>query len=302
VSRSFLGIPTFPLQTKVVGQPLLLAKKSSFPPTVVPVTIDWTKQFSISNSSPNVGVEFNLLTSAVKQQIDIIQSVYIDNTNSPIPIYVHFPSTGMTISVAPATSDWFPAVTQDLLVQVFALGLVVGQIPMTQIMFTNVLVNPYSDPELNFAIAQGLASPSITRGNSIFNTNFGIAALGDQTINFVDTIQASTANGTVLHDNLFDTPQAGFIYLTHIDVSGINNSAELVRWSLNSVASGGTTLYTFDSNHIQANQFSTHLRLSAMNIKFDASKTWRLQVINNNLSGTNLLVIETTLVWTENPN
>jgi hypothetical protein len=302
VSRSFLGIPMFPLQTKVVGQPLLLAKKSSYPPTVVPVTIDWNKQFALSANSPNVGVEFNLLTSAVKQQIDIIQSVYIDNTASPVPVYVHFPSTGMTISVAPATSDWFPAVTQDLLVQVFVEGLVVGQIPTTQIMFTNVLVNPYSDPELNFAISQGLASPSISRGGNIFNTNFGIAALGDQTINFVDNIAAGVGAGTVLHDNLFDTPEAGFIYLTHIDVSSINTAAARVQWALNSLASGGTTLYTFDSNHIQPNQFSTHIRLSGMNIKLDATKTWRLIVISNNLSGTDLIVVETTLVWTENPN
>lgn len=302
MSQSFLGFPLVPLQTPINGKPLLLAKKSSYPPTVVPITIDWTKIQALAGGATDVGCTFNLLTGAVKSQIDIIQSIFVDNTASAIPIYVHFPSTGMTVSVAPATSDWSPVITEDLLVQVFAPGLVTGQIPTTQIFFTNVLVNPFTDPELNFAISQGLASPAISRGANIFNTNFGIAALGDQTINFVDTIDVSTPAAHVLHDNLFDSPQAGFIYVTHVDVSSINTSAARVQWAIDSLASGGTTLYTFDSNHIQPNQYSTHMRLSSMNIKLDATKTWRLIVKSNNLAGIDVLVIETTLVWTNNPN
>ena len=302
MSRSFLGIPTFPLQTQVVGQPLLLAKKSSFPPTVVPITIDWNGPFNLAGGVPDVGMVFNLLTSAVKQQLDIIQSVFIDNTGSNTPIYIHFPSTGMTISVAPHTSDWFPAVTQDLLVQVFALGLVVGQIPTTQIMFTNVLVNPYSDPEQNFAIQEGLASPSITRGNNIFNTNFAVPALGDQTINFNDGILDTMPAGTVIRDHLFSTPQSGFIYLTHIDVSSYGTTDDLVSWTIDSVASGGTTLYTFVNRDL-TKVYQTDIRLSAMNVKLDATKNWQLRVQTNNQTvSTAFKVVYTNLVWTENPN
>jgi hypothetical protein len=303
MSRSFLGIPTFPLQTQIVGKPLLLAKKSSYPPTVVPINIDWTPLFTMAGGVANVGVTFNLLTSAVKAQIDIIQSVYIDNTASPIPVYIHFPSTGMTISVAPATSDWFPAVTEDLQVQVFALGLVTGQIPITQIMFTNVLVSPYSDPELNFAIGEALASPAISRGTNIFNTNFGVPALGDQTQNFVNDILVGTAVGTVLNDNMFASPQSGFIYLTHVDVSSINTSAgEKVIWTLDSLLSGGTTIYTFENTAEIADTQIYNLRLSAMNIKLDATKKWQTRVNFNALTGTDHCVIYSTYVWTNNPN
>jgi hypothetical protein len=207
----------------------------------------------------------------------------------------------MTISVAPATSDWFPAVTQDLLVQVFAEGLVVGQIPTTQIMFTNVLVNPYSDPELNFAIGQALASPSIARGSNIFNTNFGIPALGDQTINYVDTIINTNAVGLVLHDNLWGTPKAGFIYLTHIDVSSIGNSALRVAWTIDSLTSGGTQLYQFE-DEVNPNDYITNVRLSAMNVKLDATKTWQMRLAANALGAGNLTKIFTTFVWTDNPN
>jgi hypothetical protein len=302
VSRNFLGIPSFPLQFQVVGKPLLLAKKSSYPPTVVPITIDWAPVFALSGNSPNVGQTFNLLTSAVKPQIDIIQSVYIDNTNSPIPIYVHFPSTGMTISVAPATADWFPAVTEDLQVQVFALGLVVGQIPVTQIMFTNVLINPYSDPELNFAIQQGLASAAITRGNNIFNTNFGIPALGDQTINYEDKITDTTGPaGFVIHDHLWNTATTGFIYLTHVDISSIGNGAEAVTWTIDDVTAGGSVLYTFTNRDDPFDVF-THVRLSAMNVKLDATKNWQMRLGANGLTGTNFVVINTTFVWSQNPN
>jgi hypothetical protein len=309
MSRSFLGIPIFPLQAKVIGKPLLLAKKSSYPPTGVPIDIDWNAQFALAGGSPNVGVTFNLLTSAVKTQLDIIQSVYIDNTASPIPVYVHFPSTGMTISVAPATSDWFPAVTEDLIVQVFVEGLVVGQIPMTQLIFTNVLIPPYSDPELNFAIQQGLASPAITRGNNIFNTNFGIPALGDQTINFDDQFFHSTGGaGTVLHNNLWGTPTTGFIYLTHIDVNSVGNSNNLFEWSIDSLGSSGTLLYDF-KNHLSPFTQLHHVDLSGMNIKLDAAKTWQMRVVNNALINSNpnnqgaddTVIIETTFVWSQNP-
>lgn len=310
MSRSFLGIPTFNLQVPIIGKPLLLAKKSSYPPTVVPITIDWNTIAAMAPGTPNVGVSFNLLTSAVKPQIDIIQSVYIDNTASPIPIYIHFPSTGMTISVAPATADWFPAVTEDLVVQVFAEGLVAGQIPTTQIMFTNVLVNPYSDPELNFAISQGLASPSVTRGTGILNTNFGVPALGDQTINFADKFGVATGGvGTVLHDHLWGTPfPSGFIYLTHIDVSSIGNSAHLFEWTIDSVTAGGTVLYTF-KNQEDPFGFETDVRLSSMNIKLSATLNWQMRVVSNTLIDNNpnnqgandLVLINSTFVWSQNP-
>ena len=305
MSRNFLGIPTFPLQTQVVGQPLLLAKKSSYPPTFIPVTIDWTTFFNMAGGAANVGTTFNLLTSAVKQQIDIIQSVFIDNTASPIPVYIHFPSSGMTISVAPATADWFPAVSQDLLVQVFAEGLVTGQIPTSTIFFTNVLVNPYSDPELNFAIQQALASPAIARGSNIFNTNYGIPALGDQTINHNNGIlsDGTFPAGTILINNLWGTPTTGFIYLTHIDVSAFATDPSLVSWTIDSLATGGTTLYTFVQRDL-TNTYETLIRLSAMNVKLDATKTWQMRVQVNDMpnAATNFVVVYTNFTWTQNPN
>jgi hypothetical protein len=302
VSRNFLGIPLFPLNVPIVGKPLLLAKKSSYPPTAIPIVIDWNVPWNLSGNLPNVGLTFNLLTGAVKAQIDIIQSVYIDNTASPIPVYVHFPSTGMTISVAPATADWFPAVTEDLLVQVFAEGLVVGQIPTTQIMFTNVLIAPYSDPELNFSIAQGLASPAITRGNNIFNTNFGIAALGDQTVSYDQVFaNSSGAAGHVLVDHLWNTPYAsGFLYLTHIDVSSIGVGSQFT-WSIDSITAGGTTLYEFSNRNAPNNQI-VNARLSSMNVKLDATLNWQMRIVTNLLTGTDICDIFSTFVWTNNPN
>jgi hypothetical protein len=311
VSRSFLGLPTIPLQVPIIGKPLLLAKKSSYPPTVVPIEIKWADIQSKIGGAPlptDIGVSFNLLTGATKSQIDIIQSIFIDNTASPNSLYVHFPSTGMTISVAPATADWFPAITEDLLVQVFIIGLAAGQIPTTQIFFTNVLVNPFSDPEQNFAVSQGLVSAAVSRGNNIFNTNFGIPALGDQTINFCDHFAQNTGGpGTVIHDHLFNTPTTGFVYLTHADINALGNSGHTFSWSIDAVTSGGTVLYTFISRY--PNQAENFLGLSGMNIKLDATLNWQMRVVANSLINANpnlqgaddAVFANTTLVWTNNP-
>lgn len=310
MSRSFLGIPVIPLQVPIIGKPLLLAKKSSYPPTVVPMIVNWADVQAKAGGAgiTNVGVTFNLLTSAVKTQLDIIQSVLIDNTGSPNSVYVHFPSTGMTISVAPYTQDWFPAVTEDLLCQVFILGLTPGQIPTTQLFFTNVLINPFSDPEQNFAVSQGLVSAAVSRGNNIFNTNFGIPALGDQTINFCDTFKQTTGPaGTVIHDHLWNTPTTGFVYLTHVDIASIGNSGHVFSWSIDSVTAGGTVLYTFRSRFPSG--VETFVDLSSMNIKLDATLNWQMRVVSNalilnnpNLQGADDVVeANTTFTWTNNP-
>jgi hypothetical protein len=310
VSRSFLGIPTIPLQVPIIGKPLLLAKKSSYPPTVIPVDINWADIQAKIGGVPlqtDIGVSFNLLTGATKSQIDIIQSILIDNTASPNPLYVHFPSTGMTISVAPATADWFPAITEDLLVQVFILGLTPGQVPRTQIFFTNVLINPFSDPEQNFSVSQGLVSAAVSRGNNIFNTNFGIPALGDQTINFCDTFNQHTGGaGTVLHDHLFNTPTTGFVYLTHVDINAQGNSGHTFGWSIDAVNSGGTVLYTFLSRFPTG--IESFIDLSSMNIKLDATLNWQMRVTVNNLidnnpntNGNDACLVNSTFVWTNNP-
>jgi hypothetical protein len=193
-------------------------------------------------------------------------------------------------------------------VQVFINSLTQGQIPTTQIFFTNVLINPFSDPEQNFAVSQGLVSAAVSRGNNIFNTNFGIPALGDQTINFCDHFAQNTGGpGTIIHDHLFNTPTTGFVYLTHADINALGNSGHTFSWTIDSVNSGGTVLYTFISRF--PNQPENFLDLSGMNIKLDATLNWQMRVAANtlinanpNLQGADDFVFgNTSLVWTNNP-
>lgn len=294
--RSFLGIQAFPYQGKLIRQPLQLGGLSKWPPCVVPIIIDWNVPWNAAGNPANVGVLLNLLTGAVSQPLDLIKSVYIDNTNSSVPIYVRFPSTGMTIVAAPNTDGWYPAITQDLNVQVFAEGLTAGSIPTTGIWFTNVLIDAYSDPEINQAVALWLASASISRGTTILNTNFGAPALGDQTINFMDPTGGVTG---ILHDNIWGTPLAsGFIYLTHCFVTVDTTAILTLIWVVQSTGPAGV-LYTFENAFTAG--FKEILDMQGMNVKLDATQKWQIK-INTNTGAANTSVLNHSFTWTTNPN
>jgi hypothetical protein len=143
----------------------------------------------------------------------------------------------------------------------------------------------------------GLASASISRGTGIQNTNYGINALGDQTINFFDTLGASATG--VLHDNLFGTPTTGFIYLTNINVNvEVKGAVGSVIWQLKSTGAAGT-LYNFNSP-VTSPQYQNILNMSGMNIKLDAAQKWQL-FVSTNTYGANSVVLNHTFNWTQNP-
>jgi hypothetical protein len=301
--RSFLGIPTLPLQAVPTGQPMQLAQKSSFPPTSVTVTINWNVYSALIGGNPaNMGVTFNLLTGAVKPPLDLIHSVYIDNTNSNVPVYVRFPSTGMTISAAPATADWYPAITQDLQVQVFGEGFPAGgALPTTGIWFTNVIVSPYSDPEFNLNVELNLATPAISRGTTIYNTEYGTPALGDDSVNYFDDV---TATG-VFRSNIFGSPYGAltginYIYLTHVYVWTYETGASTaVQWNLQN-ASGSEIIFPMQCQSMQAAPFSI-LNIQKANIKLDASQTWEYDCFGFGAGVTNCY-ISSSFVFTLNAN
>jgi hypothetical protein len=249
--------------------------------------VDWNVPFLKSGSAANVGVFLNLVSQQSLNQppLDDIKSVYVDNTGSSIPIYLVFPSTGFVVSIAPNTSDWYPVYTIDYSVQVYALGLTTNNIPKTGIWFANILMQPYSDPEISQTQDLWLASHLITRGTTIFNTNFGIPALGDQIVSGGLSI---TANGTVTIYGGFG-PDAAFIYMTQMqlavqnaNIGGANAAVQLIFESTG--IAGIFIQYEFDMVAGQTTVANEILFDLHGNYKIDGTQTWRLRV--NKLFGT----------------
>lgn len=107
-------------------------------------------------------------------------------------------------------------------------------------------------------------SPAQTLTN---NTNYAPRALGDQSQNLVDTVNAQ---GT-FRDNLFGTPYgSGFIYITNAFVRNFANGA--MQWNLGNTAGG--VLWNFDT--VTAGGSGTLLDLQGCNIRLPATAQWRL--------------------------
>lgn len=288
--RNFSTIPS----SNYVGQPFAFAVQLSagLRSIVVPLTINWLI-YGAATAAPNQVVSADL--SNVAGKTGTIQSVYIDNTGSNVSVYVRCLDTNYTVVAQPNSEGWYPIFTNLMEFQIIGMGFTDGSIPTTAVLFSNLRIIPAIATELPTALNMGLASSSITRGTGIQNQNYGINALGDQTINFSDFFAGGFTG--VLHSGIWNSPQpSGFIYLTHIAVSAIAAGVGAVTWVIESTGAAGN-LYTFIVAAV-AGQFSV-CNLSGMNVKLDATQTWRIRVSANASGGTTLL--NHTFVWTQNP-
>lgn len=127
-----------------IGQPYGQAIKSCTPidkaygPRVVRLDIDWLV-YGASTANQQIGVNFNLQSQQNPQTgLDAIRSVYIDNTFSPVPVYVQFQDSLQAI-VCPAYGTVIaPCFTNLQQGTVFAEGFLTGQVPQTRFHFLNI--------------------------------------------------------------------------------------------------------------------------------------------------------------------
>lgn len=188
------------------------------PPSVCPVNIIWNNYWQLAGQPSQVGVAINLQASSVQASIlDRIASVKIDNTHSPCPVYVWFPDTNDVVTCPPNTAVTMPCLTNLLNAVVIAEGLTAGNIPLTTVFFYNVVLAPSVDAEIDNAVALWLASPTISRGTTILNTNYGTPALGDQMVNV--TISLVGVGSTIV----LPAQASGFYYITSIYLSIVND-------------------------------------------------------------------------------
>jgi hypothetical protein len=271
-----------------------------------PLFVDWAV-YGASSTKNKIGITQDLKGTVAAQLIPKIVSVYIDNLGSNVPVYVRFPSTGFVIAAPPNSSDWYNCITQDLSVSIYGIGFVTGQIPKTNFYFTDAYVPPYSNFEQQNVIDKWLASASISRGQNIFNQDFGVPALGDQlqTLNYTKT--TSNAYPSI---SLWGTPRPGFIYVQSFNLSVLNivfGAGGYCWFRVRSLGLSGTLLYTpvFSSNNQPSTWLDFMFTGSACNIKLDATETWLLDVDPspsvpaNNAQWASMYG---TSVYTQNPN
>lgn len=294
MSISFSGIPTLALKGVTSRFPVTLPQGASkppnfFPPSVVPVTIDWNVYWQILHNVSNVGVNCNLQAASVMASIlDRIASVKIDNTGSPNSVYVVFDDTKDVIACPPNAAVTFPCLTNLLQATVYIEGLTPGFIPTTRIFFYNIVLPPSVDYEVNQSINLQKASPSISRGTTLLNTNYEPPALGDQ-LQASGLLNAAVVNATV---PLWGTPYppGTFLYLTSLVINGMGlSNAVPVSGSciIESTGVAGTLVqpvYYLTPNAVVG--VTNILTLNAMQIKLDAGQSWRIRIIQAGDGGT----------------
>jgi hypothetical protein len=277
--RSFLGFGQVPYIGTPNAQPIKLGGIAA---QTVPLLFQWIS-YGAGLARPNINVLVSLETQPCVK-LDQIRSVYIDNLASDSPIYIYFPDVGYAITAKPNSEGWYPVYSNSKTFWVVGEGFTAANIPQTWILISNIFMPPSVNVELDNAVALWKASPIITRGNTIFNTNFGTPALGDQ---FFASPAISVAVGNTA--GLWNTPYAsGFLYLTSLVINGVqlfssggNSTGTFVVESTGIAGTLFSELYCLTPNTPPG--VSPLLQLSGLQTKLDATQTWRIRTTS--LSG-----------------
>lgn len=296
---SIQALPTNINNTKFGQQPAL-------PPSCVALAFDWAKDYGASTAKPNIAVSVNIGGGGTtRQKLDNVRSVRIDNLGNPVPVYVNFPDTNYTVVAPPNSIVRENVETGQFSAFIYAEGFTTGQTGLTAVYFYNYPSPPFLDTEINQTVDLWRASASISRGGTILNQNFGPPALGDQTIQFSNFV---SANGVIQNNVMFTPFASGFLYVTHVDFSLTNINipgagGATLTLIMESTGSAGILYFLiWGSNPPNpAGSFiniQKILNLSAMNIKLDATQTWRLRISGlSNLTAT----MQSTFNYTTNP-
>lgn len=296
MARPFLGFGEVPF----IGQPSLRAVKIfGIAGQTVPLIFPWLA-YGASSAIQNINVAVSLEGKVVSAKFDQVRSVYIDNLGSDTPVYVNFPDTAYTVVAKPNSEGWYPVYSNSLKFNVVGLGFVTGAIPTTIVIPSNVALPPNVNTELDQGLNLWLASATISRGTTIYNRDYGVPALGDQ------TLQARVALNGLSSTTLFNSPLAsGFIYLTAISVEiiGTNEPAATGQVGQIFIESTGLSGVLFNLQYFAVPLSQNPpgagnlLELAGLNIKLAANELWRLR---NGIS-VNSGVCQVSYTFTTNP-
>lgn len=290
MARSFIGFG----QQQYIGTPYsipfdIYGKAGK----AVPLNFNWIS-YGASSAVPNINVLLNVKFGQAPL-LQRINSIYIDNTNSNVPIYIYFPDTGYTIVQAPNSEGWHVACTNSFSFWVIAEGFVTGQIPSTVIIATDLPVQENTDYELQQQVALFRASQSITRGTTIYSKNVGAPFLGDQIE--VDNVSL-TMPSTVA---ILRQTSTGIIGITGVVAKGIqcSNVGGFAGCIVTINSAEGTPLFSWDFT-VTAGSGSAQdidvFSLTGMNLILDATQHWQLNNTGANISNG---FVQLTIIFTD---
>jgi hypothetical protein len=272
MSRSFIGFGQKPYIGTPQAQPIKLGGIAG---QAIPLLFQWVSYGAFSNQNINVLVD---VTQQPCVKLDQIRSVYIDNLGSDNPIYVNFPDTNYTVVAKPNSEGWYPAYTNARQCWVVGEGFLSTDIPQTYIILSNIILPPAVNVEIDQALNLNLASPTITRGTTIYNSKYGVPSLGDQ---FSYTGQCSLNTATIIP--LWGTPYAsGFVYLNSLALLCVDpfnaGGAAIANFLIESTGIAGTLLsFSVIGTTVNPPGVIPIFQQSGMNVKLDATQTWRLR-------------------------
>lgn len=141
MSQSFSSFNVSPYIGAPFGQPIMLCQGqmgNNNSPKTVRIDIPWSV-YGASSLNQEVGVSVNLQTQAsVALALDAVRSIFIDNTFSPVPIFVQFPDTLFTVVCPPYAVVMSPVFSMLQQFNVYAMGFALGQAPTTSVFLSNV--------------------------------------------------------------------------------------------------------------------------------------------------------------------
>lgn len=244
---------------------------------IIPAFINWNA-YSASTTIPNINILCDMSTAPRLKDTWQIRSVFIDNLGSSVPIYVYFPATGFTVTAKPNSAAWYPAFTNDRTAWIIGEGFTTGQIPSTLVYFSDALMIPYNATEIDQAVALWRASPSITRGNTIYNRALGTPALGDQTTQY----QMDWAT-QIVNDNVFGTPYAAgtLIVMTNF-VINLLQASNVGSWigdiRLESTGASGLLYLAQWYSNPNARDYLPLFNIQPAQILLHGDETWRIRI------------------------
>jgi hypothetical protein len=186
------GIPVKAFADRYQSEPISLCKPvtNPMPPSTVSVVVDWSQQpltIGVPGSGAGVRVNFDVGSAAPAVILDRVQSVYIDNTQSSLSIYILFPDTGFKAICKPFSEKLFPVLSNGLEAIIYGIniGFVTPATPnaKTLVLFSNVLVPPINDSENALTPTQNVmlaSNPIITpAGENIDSSGYMWTPAGD---------------------------------------------------------------------------------------------------------------------------
>lgn len=234
MSISLAGLAVQPYVGAPFGQPVQIAGVAG---RAVKFNVTWLS-YNAGSNNQDIVISANCSAGAGTNQtniLDLIRSVYIDNTGNPLPIYIQFPDTGFTVAAAPFSTGWYPVFTNQFSFNIVGLGFTNanvqaqnGALNATLIYVTNIKVTAYSDTALQSVENQELASPVLGGGSSL--SAIIISATGALYLSDAISITGGGGSGGAAHGTLdqwgqfsaavLDTPGNGYSSLPIVLATG----------------------------------------------------------------------------------